>query len=377
MSSALAAAQAGTLGAGFSGAGFLIYFYFGVVDVLQRQLGVIKPDMPMAGASAGSLTLFTTSGLVPLDTMIQETNALSDYCRSNGQCFGTLESGFRGLAERVLPPWTTPKRNAYVALTIPARGGAGPQTRLVNEFSGRQDLIDAGVASCYIPYWAGPRVVTTFRGEEVYDGGFNGNGQGFLPCPPGITNCLRISSFPGHMRLGELLVNGLGLGAPAGNKVYAAGALAGALPNLPYKVASTAAAFASDPGAVATDPAWTKPVVEVLQQMVTPGEGEADVFPGRRHPLPTTELIWASRLISAPDPSERQAIFDLGQKEAWSWAEENGFVPAGKTMTTLQLPGSPQPWSQQQAGGPSLAPLPAGEVIIDAAGQAFKRAMPF
>jgi hypothetical protein len=40
-----------------SGAGFLIYFYFGVVDVLQRQLGVIKQDMPQAGSSAGSLTL--------------------------------------------------------------------------------------------------------------------------------------------------------------------------------------------------------------------------------------------------------------------------------------------------------------------------------
>ena len=72
------------------------------------------------------------------------------------------QAGFRGLAERVLPPGTTPKRNAYVALTIPAPGGAGvPQTRLVNQFSGRQDLVDAGVASCYIPYWAGPRVVTT------------------------------------------------------------------------------------------------------------------------------------------------------------------------------------------------------------------------
>ena len=55
VAAALTAAQAGSLGVGFSGAGFLIPFFLGVIDVLQRQLGVITPTMPMAGGSSGAL----------------------------------------------------------------------------------------------------------------------------------------------------------------------------------------------------------------------------------------------------------------------------------------------------------------------------------
>lgn len=54
ITAAVAAAHGGTLGIGFSGAGFLIPFFLGVMDVLSRQ-GILKPEMPVAGASAGAL----------------------------------------------------------------------------------------------------------------------------------------------------------------------------------------------------------------------------------------------------------------------------------------------------------------------------------
>jgi hypothetical protein len=53
------------------------------------------------------------------------------------------------------------------------------------------------------------------------------------------------------------------------------------------------------------------------------------------------------------------AIYELGQKEAWSWAEENGFVPAGKTLTVGAPPKS-------STAAPSLAPLPAVTADITA-----------
>ncbi|GBF93868.1 hypothetical protein Rsub_06867 [Raphidocelis subcapitata] len=361
--SALAAAQAGNLGVGFSGAGFLIYFYFGVVDVLQRQLGVIKPDMPMAGASSGALILLTTTGIVPLDAMIHETDGLAAYCRGNGACMGTLEGRIRSLAEHVLPASIPLDRNAHVAVTIPARGGAGPQTRLVTNFSGRQDLIDAGVASCYIPYFAGSRLTTSFRGEQVYDGSFNGNGQGWLPCPPGVAHCVRVSSMPAGLRLGELLRSPLRLDQKA-DTIRAAAIAATALPNAAGATISMATTYAANNGALQDDTAAAGAFLSAMQQLVTPGEGEADVFPGRRHPLPTTDFIWASWLASAAEPAQNKAIFELGQKEAWSWAEENGFVPAGKTLAF----GAP---SSSSAAAPSLAPLPAVSAVIEAGAKAF------
>ena len=40
-----------------SGAGYLIWFYLGVIDALQGQLGVISHSTPVAGASAGSIAM--------------------------------------------------------------------------------------------------------------------------------------------------------------------------------------------------------------------------------------------------------------------------------------------------------------------------------
>ena len=40
-----------------SGAGFLLPFYLGVIEVLQRQLGIMKPEMAVAGSSAGSIAM--------------------------------------------------------------------------------------------------------------------------------------------------------------------------------------------------------------------------------------------------------------------------------------------------------------------------------
>lgn len=56
VTAALAASSAGQLGAGFSGSGFLMPFFVGVIEVLNRQ-GVLRADTPVAGASGGALML--------------------------------------------------------------------------------------------------------------------------------------------------------------------------------------------------------------------------------------------------------------------------------------------------------------------------------
>jgi hypothetical protein len=134
----------------------------------------------------------------------------------------------------------------------------------------------------------------SFRGEQFYDGSFNGNGQGWLPCPP-VGHCIRISSMPAGLKLGELLRSSLGYE----QKIRTASLLATALPNVPAASISMAAAYTTNGGAFQADAAAAGSFFSALQQLVTPGEGEADVFPGRRHPLPTNAFIWASYLLSA------------------------------------------------------------------------------
>lgn len=52
---AVAAVAAGGAGVGFSGGGFLIPFFLGVIDVLYRDLKVFNHSMPVAGASTGAI----------------------------------------------------------------------------------------------------------------------------------------------------------------------------------------------------------------------------------------------------------------------------------------------------------------------------------
>lgn len=54
-----------------------------------------------------------------------------------------------------------------------------------------------------------PRRATSFsfRGERVYDGSLGGPGPGWLPCPPGVGYCIRVSSMPPGIKIRELLVN--------------------------------------------------------------------------------------------------------------------------------------------------------------------------
>jgi len=55
VTAALAAHQAGSIGVGLSGGGFLIPFMLGVLNMLYIELGVMKFEMPVAGGSTGAI----------------------------------------------------------------------------------------------------------------------------------------------------------------------------------------------------------------------------------------------------------------------------------------------------------------------------------
>lgn len=63
---------------------------------------------------------------------------------------------------------------------------------LISEFPTVEDGIAAARASSFIPGFSGPRPLTTYRGRAVYDGMMTDP----LPCPSGVTYCLRVSAVP-------------------------------------------------------------------------------------------------------------------------------------------------------------------------------------
>ena len=55
-----------------------------------------------------------------------------------------------------------------------------PRALLVSDFSSREDLIEALLSSCHIPFWMTGRPTPRFRGGRAVDGGL----LNFLPLPP-------------------------------------------------------------------------------------------------------------------------------------------------------------------------------------------------
>jgi hypothetical protein len=99
--------------------------------------------------------------------MREEVGRLSAYCLAHGNCYGVLRDQVRASARKLLPPGAAATANrrgtASIAVTYPSATGAKPAVqRLVSSFESNDDVISALEASIYIPYYAGPRLTTTW-----------------------------------------------------------------------------------------------------------------------------------------------------------------------------------------------------------------------
>ncbi|GBF95267.1 hypothetical protein Rsub_08298 [Raphidocelis subcapitata] len=338
VTAALAAHRAGSLGLGLSGGGFIIPFMLGVIQMLYVELGVMKYSMPVAGASTGSICASVASGLVPVQQMCDTIARTSNKCRDKGNCFGVLQAVVQAAANELLAldaaEQANRMRNLYVAVTYPSPLGLEPaEVKLISQFSNRSDLIGAIDSSTYIPYWSGPLLTTKYRGADVYDGSMGGNGAGFLPCPPNLNYCVRVSTMPAGVPLNTLLLNLMATPEDRGFTLgIAANTVAGSdVGGILSGVAAARVAVA--PETAVAGPGRLAQLTKALMSLTTPGEGDADIWPGRRHPLPVSDYHWMEWMVTPPNDSERKVMFDLGRAEALSWAQEVGFPEAaGKSV---------------------------------------------
>ncbi len=63
---------------------------------------------------------------------------------------------------------------------------------MVSSFNSTEDLIQGVQASCHIPLISDARPTYSYRGKQFLDGA----AAQFLPCPPGVAYCLRVSVLP-------------------------------------------------------------------------------------------------------------------------------------------------------------------------------------
>ena len=137
---AIKALQAGTLGFGLSGGGFLVYYLVGVVDALLR-LGIIVPGQSkIAGASAGALASTAVCSGLNGEQLKQRAFEFANMCQVPGNCGGVLDDTVKQLLDRVATNDAYKKCSNMGYLSISTGSISSPKNMLVGTYTSNDDL---------------------------------------------------------------------------------------------------------------------------------------------------------------------------------------------------------------------------------------------
>lgn len=155
----------------FNGCGVNVFWQLGVVQQMQD---VFRDDKHRAylGISAGSIAAVFHACKVDTARAISLALAISQSFRLHERRFGLI--GLFGTLVRcwlvcVLPDSCADMCNGRVHIGVKAARNAF-RTSWHSSFSSKQDLIDAIMASCHIPFLIDGRLFATFNGMWCVDG---------------------------------------------------------------------------------------------------------------------------------------------------------------------------------------------------------------
>ncbi|KAL0796204.1 hypothetical protein Bca101_067581 [Brassica carinata] len=174
-------------GFSFSAAGLLFPYHLGVAQLLIEK-GYITDTTPLAGASAGAIVCATITSGASMQEALEATKVLAHDCRRNGTAF-RLGAVLRDSMEKLLPDDIHIRSNGRVRVAI-TQVSWKPRGLLVDQFDSKSDLIDAVIASAFVPGYLAPMPATMFRNRVCVDGGLTL----FLP-PTAASKTVRVCAF--------------------------------------------------------------------------------------------------------------------------------------------------------------------------------------
>ncbi|GMH38710.1 hypothetical protein BSKO_06594 [Bryopsis sp. KO-2023] len=160
------------IGYSFTPGGMLVPYYVGVMKAMT-ELGLIGPDTPVSGSSAGAIAAaFMASGIDMKDCLEANKRLQLDVLR-NGT-FQKLCNPLRDTLMDMLPEDIHHRANGRVGLAVtiyrPLTHDRPMEGRILDHFSDKEDFVEGIVGSCYIPYYVGPKAGIEYRGEIYSDG---------------------------------------------------------------------------------------------------------------------------------------------------------------------------------------------------------------
>jgi hypothetical protein len=153
----------------FPGAGSFLWWTAGTIQALQERLDLKHGNFSFYGASAGSVSCVMAACDVDMHTAMQLNFDLPS--KSDGYTHGQLIEMW---LHQMLPSdcHITCSGRVNISITTITMSFLPLHRIVVNTFSSKQDLIDACMASCHIPFFIDGNFSRTFHGHMCVDGSF-------------------------------------------------------------------------------------------------------------------------------------------------------------------------------------------------------------
>ena len=171
-----------------SASGLTISYHQGVVKGLIRHK-IINKNTKYTGTSGGAVTSILTKCNVCPDKQHKLTKDVLSLVNDNKE--KNIATVFDRYLHENLPDNAAELCNMNVSCAMFKLAWPIPHGYMLNTYENKQDVIDATISSCYIPFLIGDSLTWKFRGQRHVDGGFK-RGNILIKVPDSI----HIASMP-------------------------------------------------------------------------------------------------------------------------------------------------------------------------------------
>jgi hypothetical protein len=151
-----------------SASGLTISYHQGVVKCLTTHK-IINSKTTFSGTSGGAVTSILTKCNISPDKQHKLTKEVLNLVNTKKE--KNIAIVFDKYLQCNIPENAADLCNSFVNCSMFKLAWPFPQSYILDSFENKQDVIDATISSCYIPFVIGDSLTWNFRGQRHVDGG--------------------------------------------------------------------------------------------------------------------------------------------------------------------------------------------------------------
>ena len=172
-----------------SSSGLTISYHQGVVKGLMKR-GLVNAESRFVGTSGGAVTSILTRCNITPDEQHKFTKEILNLVKDKEE--KNIAIVLDRYLNNILPLDAAERCSNYIECSMFKFAWPYPHSYMLDSFENKQEVIDATISSCYIPFVIGNSLTWKFRGQRHVDGGFKK--ENILM--QSSSDCIHVASMP-------------------------------------------------------------------------------------------------------------------------------------------------------------------------------------